>query len=97
MKYVNFSCQTPNLKVHNPTDIIRGHAEALIDETSRWRGAEARKNSVIVGAATQSSPRRTAAAPRAVVYHAARQATAPAARSSYVATLEQVHSFNIAA
>ena len=61
MEYVNFSCQNPNLKVHNPTDIIRGHAEALIDETSRWRGAEARKNSVIVGAATQSSARRTAA------------------------------------
>ena len=35
MEYVNFSCQNPNLKVHNPTDIIRGHAEALIDETSR--------------------------------------------------------------
>ena len=65
MEYVNFFMSNyPNLKVHNPTDIIRGHAEALIDETSRWRGAEARKNSVIVGAATQSSPRRTAAAPR---------------------------------
>ena len=56
-----FHVKIKNLKVHNPTDIIRGHAEALIDETSRWRGAEARKNSVIVGAATQSSARRTAA------------------------------------
>ena len=60
MEHVNFSCQ--NLKVHNPTDIIRGHAEALIDETSRWRGAEARKNSGTATVAAPCVPRRRRAA-----------------------------------